>query len=59
MAAELRKTLPRDQQLIVYCLKGGQVSRLVVEATIRKSRTRIKFLEGGILDWDTDLKNPD
>jgi rhodanese-related sulfurtransferase len=48
--AEWGKTLPKDQELVVYCVKGGSVSRSVAD-TLQESHPNVKFLEGGILGW--------
>ncbi len=47
---EWGKTLPKDQELVVYCVKGGSVSQLVADA-LQESHPDVKFLEGGILGW--------
>ena len=48
--AEWRETLPKDQELVVYCVKGGSVSQSVADA-LQESHPGVKFLEGGILGW--------
>ena len=49
--AEWSKTLPKDQELVVYCVKGGSVSQGVATA-LQKSHPTVRFLEGGILGWE-------
>jgi rhodanese-related sulfurtransferase len=48
--AEWSKTLPKDQELVVYCVKGGSVSQSVADA-LQEDHPGVKFLEGGILGW--------
>jgi rhodanese-related sulfurtransferase len=43
-------SLPVDQEVVVYCVKGGSVSRSVADV-IAKHHSNIRFLEGGILKW--------
>ena len=42
--------LPVDQEVVVYCVKGGSVSQTVADV-IEKHHSNIRFLEGGILKW--------
>ena len=49
--AEWSKTLPKDQELVVYCVKGGSVSQGVATA-LQESHPTVRFLEGGILGWE-------
>jgi len=49
--AEWSKTLPKDQELVVYCVKGGSVSQGVATA-LQESHPAVRFLEGGILGWE-------
>jgi rhodanese-related sulfurtransferase len=44
------KTIPKDQELVVYCVKGGSVSQSVATA-LQESHPGVRFLEGGILGW--------
>ena len=53
--AEWGKTLPKDQELVVYCVKGGSVSQSVAVA-LQESHPEVKFLEGGILGWPDGQK---
>ncbi|MCP4338230.1 MAG: hypothetical protein GY799_04935 [Desulfobulbaceae bacterium] len=39
-----------DQEVIVYCVKGGSVSQSVADA-LGKNHPGVHFLEGGILKW--------
>lgn len=43
-------TVPRDQDVVVYCVKGGSVSQSVTEQ-LKGQACRVKFLEGGIKAW--------
>ena len=52
---EWSKILPRDQELIVYCVKGGSVSQSVAD-TLQKSHPDVHFLAGGILGWQDKQK---
>jgi rhodanese-related sulfurtransferase len=47
---EWSKTLPQDQELVVYCAKGGSVSRSVADS-LKEGHPGVKYLEGGILGW--------
>jgi rhodanese-related sulfurtransferase len=42
--------LPRDRQVVVYCARGGSVSRSVTAALSEKG-IRAGFLEGGMTAW--------
>ena len=53
--AEWSKTLPSNQELVVYCVKGGSVSQSVADA-LQKSHPKVRFLEGGILGWQDGQK---
>ena len=46
---------PKDQELVVYCVKGGSVSQSVADA-LQESHPGAKFLEGGILGWPDGQK---
>ena len=52
---EWSKTLPEDQELVVYCVKGGSVSQSVADA-LQESHPGVKFLAGGILGWPDGQK---
>jgi rhodanese-related sulfurtransferase len=51
---EWGKLLPRDRDLVVYCVKGGSVSQSVA-AALQESHPGVRFLEGGILGWPGGL----
>ncbi len=46
-------TLPIEQEVVVYCVKGGSVSQSVADV-IEKHHSNIRFLEGGILKWQDE-----
>lgn len=52
---EWSTTLAKDQELVVYCVRGGSVSQSVAEA-LQKSHPDVRFLEGGILGWPDNQK---
>jgi rhodanese-related sulfurtransferase len=43
-------TLPNDQEVILYCVRGGAVSNSVVEA-LQTQGLKARFIEGGITAW--------
>jgi rhodanese-related sulfurtransferase len=43
-------TLDRSRPVVVYCVRGGSVSRGVAEA-LRERGIDARFLEGGIAAW--------
>jgi rhodanese-related sulfurtransferase len=52
---EWSKTLPKDQEVVVYCVRGGSVSQSVANS-LQKSHPRVRFLQGGILGWQDGQK---
>ncbi len=42
--------LPKDQEIILYCVRGGGVSNSVVDALQAKG-LNARFIEGGIEGW--------
>jgi rhodanese-related sulfurtransferase len=52
---EWSKTLPGNQEVVVYCVKGGSVSQSVA-GSLQKSHPNVRFLEGGILGWPDGQK---
>jgi rhodanese-related sulfurtransferase len=52
---EWSKTLPKDQEVVVYCVRGGSVSQTVA-GSLQKSHSNVRFLEGGILGWQDGQK---
>jgi rhodanese-related sulfurtransferase len=47
---EWGKALPKNQELVVYCVRGGSVSQSVA-TTLQECHPGVRFLEGGILGW--------
>lgn len=43
-------TLPKDRDIILYCVRGGGVSNSVVDALQAKG-LKARFIEGGIEGW--------
>lgn len=52
---EWSKTLPKDQELVVYCVKGGAVSQSIADS-LQESHPGVKFLEGGLVGWTDEKK---
>jgi len=42
--------LPKDQDIVLYCARGGSVSNSVVDALQAKG-LKARFIEGGIDGW--------
>ena len=42
--------VPKDREVVVYCVKGGSVSQGVADR-LQKAQCRVRFLEGGIKAW--------
>lgn len=43
-------SLPKDKEIVLYCVRGGSVSNGVVEALQAKG-LNARFIEGGIEGW--------
>jgi len=43
-------TLPRDREIVLYCVRGGSVSNSVVD-TLQAVGLNACFIEGGIEGW--------
>ncbi len=43
-------SLPQDQAIVLYCVRGGGVSNSVVDALQAKG-LKARFIEGGIEGW--------
>ena len=43
-------SVPKDRDVIVYCVKGGSVSQSVT-AQLKGQACRVKYLDGGINAW--------
>ncbi|WP_324779767.1 rhodanese-like domain-containing protein [Thiobacillus sedimenti] len=48
--AEWADRLPKDQDIVIYCARGGSVSNSVVDALQAKG-LKARFIEGGIEGW--------
>jgi len=44
------ETVPKEQDVVVYCVKGGSVSHSVT-AQLKRQACQVKFLDGGIKAW--------
>lgn len=42
--------LPRDQDIVLYCVRGGSVSNTVVDA-LQTRGLKARYIEGGIEGW--------
>ena len=42
--------LPKDQDIVLYCVRGGAVSNSVVDA-LQAQGLKARFIEGGIEGW--------
>ena len=42
--------IPKDKQVIVYCVKGGSVSQSIADR-LQNNQCSVKFLEEGIKAW--------
>lgn len=48
--AEWTASLPKDQDIVLYCVRGGGVSNSVVDA-LQAQGLKARFIEGGIEGW--------
>jgi rhodanese-related sulfurtransferase len=48
--ADWAGSLPKDQEIILYCVRGGSVSNGVVDA-LQARGLNARFIEGGIEGW--------
>lgn len=42
--------MPKDKEIVFYCVKGGSVSKLVSEKMLEKG-LNARYIEGGIEAW--------
>ncbi len=47
---EWADSLPRDREIILYCVRGGGISNSVVDA-LQARGFQARFIEGGIEGW--------
>ncbi|MEW5789765.1 MAG: rhodanese-like domain-containing protein [Pseudomonadota bacterium] len=50
LLSEWADNLPRDREIVLYCVRGGGVSNSVVDALQAKG-LNARFIEGGIEGW--------
>lgn len=50
-------SLPVDQPVVVYCVKGGAVSQVVADRLAGR-KDDVRFLVGGILAWNAERNRP-
>lgn len=43
-------TLPTDEEVVLYCVRGGAVSNSVVD-TLQTKGVKARYIEGGISAW--------
>lgn len=48
--AEWSKGLPRDREVVVYCVRGGSVSNAVLDHLLAQG-IKARYIEGGIEAW--------
>jgi rhodanese-related sulfurtransferase len=48
--ADWADSLPKDKEIVLYCVRGGSVSNGVVDALQAKG-LNARFIEGGIEGW--------
>ncbi len=48
--AQWADDLPKDQEIVLYCVRGGAVSNSVVD-TLQAKGLKARFIEGGIEGW--------
>jgi rhodanese-related sulfurtransferase len=48
--AHWRQSLPKDKEIVLYCVRGGSVSNSVVDA-LQAQGLNACFIEGGIEGW--------
>ncbi|OOG27856.1 sulfurtransferase [Thioalkalivibrio denitrificans] len=48
--AEWADQLPRDRDIVLYCVRGGSVSNSVLDA-LQARGLKARFIEGGIEGW--------
>ncbi len=48
--AEWSKSLPKDKEVVIYCVRGGSVSNSVLDHLLEQG-LKARFIEGGIEAW--------
>ncbi len=46
--------LPKDKELVIYCVRGGSVSKSVAEQLINH-QIPVRYIEGGLAAWEADI----
>lgn len=47
---EWSRSLPKDREVVLYCVRGGAVSNSVVDA-LQSQGVKARFIEGGMEAW--------
>jgi rhodanese-related sulfurtransferase len=50
---EWSKELPKDKEVVIYCVRGGSVSKSVAEQ-LANSQIPVRYIEGGLAAWEAD-----
>lgn len=45
--------LPRDREIVIYCVRGGSVSNSVLDSLLSQGLSA-RFIEGGLEAWRTN-----
>jgi rhodanese-related sulfurtransferase len=48
--ADWSAKLPKEKEIVIYCVRGGSVSNSVLDALLGKG-FKARFIEGGIEGW--------
>lgn len=48
--ADWSSKLPKENEIVIYCARGGSVSNSVLDALLTKG-LKARFIEGGIEGW--------
>lgn len=51
------QAIPKGQQVVVYCVKGGSVSQSIT-ATLVKNEVQARYIEGGLKAWKESCGQP-
>lgn len=54
--SEWCKDLPKDKDIVIYCVRGGSVSKSVAEQ-MTSFQLPVRFIEGGIAAWNADNRD--
>ncbi len=53
---EWSNALPKDKDIVIYCVRGGSVSKSVAEQ-LANSQIPVRYIEGGLAAWEADAGN--